>query len=57
METNIIKMVENTYTLLFSRNLDIKQYGQLLNTSMPIIWFHQKFSIIDKFIEDVCKYV
>lgn len=49
-------MVDNAFTLSSSCNLDIKQYGQLLNNSLPILWFHQKFDIIDKFIEEVCKH-
>lgn len=56
LEIQIIKMVENTYTLSSGCNLDIKQYAQLLSTSLPIIWFHKKYNIIDKFIADTCKY-
>lgn len=49
-------MVENAYTLSSNSNLDFEQYSQLFSTSLPIIWFHQNFSIIDKFIADTCQY-
>lgn len=50
-------MVENVYTLLSTNILDMKQYAQLFKTSLPIMWFHKKFHIIDKFIINTCKYV
>jgi len=57
LELQIIKMVENTYTLLSTTsNLDIQQYTKLFKTTLPIIWFHERFNIIDKFITDTCKY-
>lgn len=49
-------MVENTYTLLTTCNLDIKQYANLFSTTLPILWFHKKFNLIDKFIADTCKH-
>lgn len=51
----IIKMVENAYALS-SCKIDIKQYAQLFNISLPIIWFHKKYNIIDTFIAETCKY-
>lgn len=48
-------MVDNVHTLLSSGNLDIKDYAQLFKTALPIMWFHKKFNIIDKFITDTCK--
>lgn len=56
MELQIIKMVENAYILISNHNLDIKQHTQLFSSSLPIIWFHQKYYIIDKLITDICKY-
>lgn len=49
-------MVENAYTLSTNCSLDLNQYTKLLNNSLPIIWFHQKFSVIDTFIEETCKH-
>lgn len=48
-------MVENAYNLSTS-NLNFKQNVQLFKTSLPILWFHQQFNIIDKFIMDACKH-
>lgn len=50
-------MVENVHTLLSVSNLDIKKFAQLFKTSLPIMWYHKKFNLIDKFINDTCKYV
>ncbi|VVC32288.1 Armadillo-like helical [Cinara cedri] len=57
LELKIIKMVENVHILLSTNMLDMKQHAQLFKTALPIMWFHKKFHIIDKFIIDTCKHV
>lgn len=47
-------MVENVYTLLSTDDLDIKLFTQLFNNSLSILWFHQQFNIIEKFITKTC---
>lgn len=50
-------MVEDAYILSSTCNLDIQQYAHSFKSSLPIIWFHKQFNIIDKFITNTCKYV